>query len=115
MGTCVPPPGGDAALQQPVAIVLPEYTAVNMFEPWPSCEALSGTLAAEAVAPIGKSGWLASTVEASMMFTLPLGTPAPAGTAATVTASVVEPPGERWYEPAVSVAAIALAAMPVTS
>ena len=68
---------------------MPEYTAVNVFAPWVSCDALSGRLAADSVALTGISVCLFSKVDPRMKFTVPLGTPPPPGLATTLTVRVV--------------------------
>jgi hypothetical protein len=71
------------------AIEFPEYTAVNVLGPCASCEALSGKLAADVLAPVGSRVRVDNSVDPSMKLTVPLGTPPPPGTADTETVSVV--------------------------
>ena len=61
------------------AIVFPEYTAVIVFAPFASCDALSGRLAAEVLALVGTSVCVDSNADPNMNFTVPLGTPPPPG------------------------------------
>jgi hypothetical protein len=72
------------------AIEFPEYTAVIVLAPCANCDALTGRLAAEVVAPVGSRVCCASRFDPSMKFTVPLGTPAPPGTAETATIRVVD-------------------------
>jgi hypothetical protein len=70
----------------------PEYTAVNVFAPRASFDALRGKVAKDSVALIGINGSFFSNPELSIKFTVPLGTPPPPGLADTVTFTVVACP-----------------------
>ena len=80
---------GGPVIGQQGAIEFPEYTAVSVLSPGASCDALSGRVATDSVAPAGVSVSFFSTFDPSMKSTVPLGTPPPPGLADTVTVNVV--------------------------
>jgi hypothetical protein len=64
-GTWVPDPGGSEAVQQPRAIVFPEYTTYNEFEPLFSRDPLSGMVTADVPTPVGSSAAVCNKVEST--------------------------------------------------